>query len=178
MKSILLSILTVPVFILECHCYNVGSLRFGPPIKNRVTPSNIFHSRSSLLLSTTYHHNANNMISHHLKKPLSLAVNMEDSDPTATAKEGMLSRVLRMLKPKSSENMSTKDMLKKMGLATLLSYGFLSNISSVLCVSASWFTFSKRVRITRTTLFIVENINFLLTNTFHFLISLIIIRLV
>jgi hypothetical protein len=55
-----------------------------------------------------------------------------------------LSRFLNAFKPKG-EKMSTKELLAKMGLSTLLSYGFVSNMGYCVTVSAAWFTFTKKV---------------------------------
>lgn len=40
--------------------------------------------------------------------------------------------------------MSTKEMLAKMGLSTLLSYGWVSNMSYCVTVSLAWFGFTKK----------------------------------
>ncbi len=54
-------------------------------------------------------------------------------------------RFINMFKPKSSENMTPKEMLAKMGLSALLSYGFVSNMSYCVTVSLAWFGFTKKV---------------------------------
>mmetsp|Transcript_25344 Transcript_25344/g.37899 ORF Transcript_25344/g.37899 Transcript_25344/m.37899 type:complete len:173 (-) Transcript_25344:9-527(-) len=60
-------------------------------------------------------------------------------------KVGALKRFLKMFKPKSaSENMTPKEMLAKMGLSALLSYGFVSNMSYCVTVSLAWFGFTKK----------------------------------
>ena len=53
-------------------------------------------------------------------------------------------KFISMLKPKSEKDISTKDMLKKMGLSTFLSYGWVSNMSYCICVSLAWFGFNKK----------------------------------
>jgi len=46
--------------------------------------------------------------------------------------------------PKSSENLSSKEMLAKMGLSVLLSYGWVSNMNYSISVSLAWFGFTKK----------------------------------
>lgn len=53
-------------------------------------------------------------------------------------------KLMNGMKPKSDKKMSTKEMLAKMGLSTLLSYGFVSNMFMGACVSFSWYTFSRK----------------------------------
>lgn len=59
-------------------------------------------------------------------------------------KKSIWGKFMAIIKPQSSEKISTKEMLKKMGLSMLLSYGFVSNITSVIITSMAWFTFSKK----------------------------------
>jgi hypothetical protein len=53
-------------------------------------------------------------------------------------------KLFAMLKPKSSEKMSSKEMIKKMGLNVFLSYGWVSNMSYCVTVSVAWFVFSTK----------------------------------
>lgn len=59
-------------------------------------------------------------------------------------KKNVISKFFGMLKPQRSDNMSTKEMLAKMGLSTLLSYGWVSNMSYCVTVSLAWFGFTKK----------------------------------
>lgn len=59
-------------------------------------------------------------------------------------KKNAFSKVMGSLKPKSSEKMSTKELLAKMGLSTLLSYGWVSNMYNCVNVSLAWFAFTKK----------------------------------
>lgn len=45
------------------------------------------------------------------------------------------------------KKMTTRERLAKMGLATLLSYGLVSNINSCITVGISWFAFSKKTQL-------------------------------
>jgi len=65
-------------------------------------------------------------------------------DDSSEKKKGIFGRVMNMFKPKSSENLSTKELLAKMGLSALLSYGFVSNMSYCVTVSLAWFGFTKK----------------------------------
>jgi len=69
------------------------------------------------------------------------------SPPSEDPKEknnNIFSKFFRMLRPQRSEQMSTKEMLAKMGLSTLLSYGWVSNMSYCVTVSLAWFGFTKK----------------------------------
>jgi len=59
-------------------------------------------------------------------------------------KGGILSKVKSMFGSKPSDGLSTKQRLAKMGLSCFLSYGFVSNMAIVVCVSLSWFGFTKK----------------------------------
>eukprot|EP00979_Chaetoceros_neogracilis_P017045 scaffold10175_cov268-Chaetoceros_neogracile.AAC.1 len=59
-------------------------------------------------------------------------------------KKNAFSRFMGTLKPKSSDKMSTKELLAKMGLSTLLSYGWVSNMYNCVNVSLAWFAFTKK----------------------------------
>jgi len=43
-------------------------------------------------------------------------------------------------------NLTTRQRLAKMGLAAVLSYGWVSNVSYAVCISIAWYGFSKKVR--------------------------------
>jgi hypothetical protein len=70
----------------------------------------------------------------------------EDSNVPAAdeKKKSFFGKIFNAMKPKSGKNMSTKEMLAKMGLSTLLSYGFVSNMSMGACVTCSWYTFARK----------------------------------
>jgi hypothetical protein len=44
------------------------------------------------------------------------------------------------------EKLTTRQQLAKLGLAAVLSYGWVSNMSYCICVSIAWYGFSKQVR--------------------------------
>ena len=50
----------------------------------------------------------------------------------------------RLFPPKEDDGLTTRQRLSKMGLSVLLSYGFVSNISTSITAALSWFLFSKR----------------------------------
>lgn len=63
-------------------------------------------------------------------------------------KKGAFKRFMDRAKPKSGEEkLTTKERLAKMGLATLLSYGWVSNINSCITVGLSWFAFAKKTKL-------------------------------
>lgn len=66
--------------------------------------------------------------------------------PLDNDKQGVMTKIMNIFRPKSSENLSTKELLAKMGLSALLSYGFVSNMSYCITVSLAWFGFTKKVR--------------------------------
>lgn len=72
------------------------------------------------------------------------AGSLKSSDKNKT--KNMFARLMNKIKPKTNENMSTKEMLAKMGLSALLTYGWISNTFICGTVSAAWFVFNKRVR--------------------------------
>eukprot|EP00986_Skeletonema_menzelii_P008001 scaffold3240_cov155-Skeletonema_menzelii.AAC.5 len=67
------------------------------------------------------------------------------SQVDATKKSSPFSKLISIFKPKKDPSgLTTKEKLKKMGLAALLSYGFVSNMSYAITLSVSWFTHSKK----------------------------------
>ncbi len=80
----------------------------------------------------------------HASQVASLPDDESDEIKMEQQKKNIFSKFVGMLKPQKSENLSTKELLKKMGLSMFLSYGFVSNITSVIITSLSWFTFSKK----------------------------------
>jgi hypothetical protein len=71
-------------------------------------------------------------------------VNPSSSDDPKGKNKNIISKFFGMFKPQRSDNMSTKEMLAKMGLSTLLSYGWVSNMSYCVTVSLAWFGFTKK----------------------------------
>ncbi len=71
------------------------------------------------------------------------SVSEEPNEP-APEKKSFLGKAMDIIKPKSSDKLSTKETLKKMGLSVLLSYGFVSNMTYCVITGLSWFTFSKK----------------------------------
>ena len=55
-----------------------------------------------------------------------------------------LKSIFQSKKNKDPSGLTTKEKLRKMGLAALLSYGFVSNMSYAITLSVSWFTHSKK----------------------------------
>ena len=55
-----------------------------------------------------------------------------------------LKSIFQSKKNKDPSGLTTKEKLQKMGLAALLSYGFVSNMSYAITLSVSWFTHSKK----------------------------------
>lgn len=45
------------------------------------------------------------------------------------------------------DGLTTKQRLAKMGLATVLSYGWISNTNAMILVAAAWYVFSVKVRV-------------------------------
>lgn len=50
-------------------------------------------------------------------------------------------------KGKKDESLTFKQRLAKMGVATVLSYGMISNLSYAILVALAWFGFSAKVRV-------------------------------
>ncbi|CAB9526386.1 expressed unknown protein [Seminavis robusta] len=75
----------------------------------------------------------------------------EDSTPSPESSEppkSLWGRIKGYFSPnREDENMSFKERLAKMGVATVLSYGMISNLSYALLVSLAWYTFSAKTRL-------------------------------
>jgi len=69
---------------------------------------------------------------------------VDTPEPEPTKEKTKIQKVLAMMKPQKSENLSTREMLQKMGLSVLLSYGWVSNMSYCVTVSLAWFGFTKK----------------------------------
>ena len=71
---------------------------------------------------------------------------VENSQEVADATtKSLLSKLKSIVQPKKDPSgLTTKEKLRKMGLAALLSYGFVSNMSYAITLSVSWFTHSKK----------------------------------
>lgn len=96
-------------------------------------------------VSTITHHSytrSNSSLCADLKN---VASDEDENNPAAPEKKkSVFGKFLNAMKPKSDKNMSTKEMLAKMGLSTLLSYGFVSNMSMGACVTCSWYAFARK----------------------------------
>lgn len=132
MKPLQFRLLSLLVIAQQCHSYNVG-MTLSSSIKPRMS----CHPHPT---STKEWFNCN---SRHSQSKLFA----EDIDfkPAENENKGMLSRFVRLFKPKSSENMTTKELLAKMGISFFLSYGFVSNMTYCVSVSLAWFGFTKKV---------------------------------
>jgi len=135
-KSIFTSLLWLSN-AFTCLAYNVP-LRTTLTSKlsvNNVGPFSLQHPTSKPLRDRT-------------QSPLFAEATHEESDDTPSTNEekktGILGRLASMLKPKSSEKLTTKELLSKMGLSALLSYGFVSNMSYCVSVTLAWFGFTKK----------------------------------
>lgn len=78
----------------------------------------------------------------------------DDSDPSPTSasadpeKVGFGKRVGSYFKgSETDDGLTFRQRLAKMGLATVLSYGWISNTNAMILVSAAWYVFSAKVRI-------------------------------
>lgn len=77
--------------------------------------------------------------------------NHEDDPDLAPITDQNHSMTLRQrlrgyIRPRNNDDeLSFRQRLGKMGLACMLSYGWISNLSVGVCVSASWYVFSKKV---------------------------------
>ena len=64
-----------------------------------------------------------------------------DKDDETTFRE----RIRKLwVKKDADDGLTTRQRLAKMGLAAVLSYGWVSNLSYVICVSIAWYLFSKK----------------------------------
>lgn len=128
-----LSAIIILVKSLHCKSYNVA---FSEVSHQRFTPHGFY---PQTLSKSILHKNKHKQI-----KTQIFADRSNDKHSNEKSR-GLLSPLFQMLKPKSSENLSTKELLAKMGLSTLLSYGFVSNMSYCVTVSLAWFGFTKKV---------------------------------
>jgi hypothetical protein len=75
-----------------------------------------------------------------------------DSNNDVASKDGSVDsktiwqRVRAYFAPKKEDNLPFRQRLAKMGLAAVLSYGWVSNMSYSVTVSIAWYIFSKQVR--------------------------------
>jgi len=84
-----------------------------------------------------------------IPEKFSATVSNDDGDSsipekTESEKKTGIAKYIAMLKPKSDPEMSTKDLLRKMGLSVFLSYGWVSNMSYCVSVSIAWFAFTTK----------------------------------
>lgn len=71
-----------------------------------------------------------------------------DDDDASAEKLTFRERLAKALpqKDQDGEKLSFRERLAKMGLACVLSYGFVSNLNAGITTGLSWFVFAKRVR--------------------------------
>ena len=69
-----------------------------------------------------------------------------DSDDDTETKLSLITRFRKWFAGEGADGLTAKERLAKAGLAALLSYGFVSNMSYAVSVSLAWFIFNKRVR--------------------------------
>ena len=62
--------------------------------------------------------------------------------------KSVLKKLKGLIKGNNGDELTTKERLAKMGLAALLSYGWVSNMSYAVCTGLAWFTFAKQTGIT------------------------------
>jgi hypothetical protein len=65
---------------------------------------------------------------------------VEDSEKASTFR----ARLKKLWVKDKDDGLSTRQRLAKMGLAAVLSYGWVSNVSYAICVSIAWYGFSKK----------------------------------
>lgn len=130
--------IVVLVKCLYCKSYNVAFSKVSHP---KFTPRGF--CPQTLSKNILYENK-------HSQSKTQIFADRSDDKHSNEKPTGLLSPLLQMLKPKSSENMSTKELLAKMGLSALLSYGFVSNMSYCVTVSLAWFGFTKKVRFSST----------------------------
>lgn len=97
-------------------------------------------------VSTMTHHDHYIRTSSSLFADVQNTGNEEDSNAVEDneKRKSAFGKILNAMKPKTDKSMSTKEMLAKMGLSTLLSYGFVSNMSMGACVTCSWYAFARK----------------------------------
>jgi hypothetical protein len=73
----------------------------------------------------------------------------EEAPPTPEEPASKLTfreRWTKVFPKQEGDQIPFRQRLAKMGLAMVLSYGFVSNINSVVTTAIAWFVFAKRVR--------------------------------
>ena len=68
-------------------------------------------------------------------EPSNEEINKPSTDEAAT---GAFGKIKAMFKTKNDDGLTTKERLKKLGLAAFLSYGWVSNMSYAVALSLSW----------------------------------------
>ena len=124
--AIFASVLLIAALSPVSNAYSVTSLSTRKPISLTSSQAKLVPASNSRLFS-----DSSDEIS-------------TSTDEEPEVKKNVFSKMMGALKPKSSDNTSTKEMLAKMGLSTLLSYGWVSNMYNCVNVSLAWFTFAKR----------------------------------
>jgi len=119
------SLLLTAALLSVSNAYSVTSLSTRQPISLTSSQAKLVPARNSRLFSDS-----------------SDEISISSDEPDV--KKNVFSKMIGALKPKSSDKISTKEMLAKMGLSTLLSYGWVSNMYNCVNVSLAWFTFAKK----------------------------------
>ena len=125
--TIFASVLLIAALLPASNAYSVNTLSTRQPISLTSSQAKLVPASNSRLFSDS---------SDEISTP---------TDEEPEVKKNAFAKMMGALKPKSSDdNTSTKEMLAKMGLSTLLSYGWVSNMYNCVNVSLAWFTFAKR----------------------------------
>lgn len=68
-----------------------------------------------------------------------------DAPDDGSAKLTFRERISKLWWKNDDSSLTTRQRLQKLGVAAVLSYGWVSNVSYAICVSLAWFGFSKKV---------------------------------
>ena len=129
-------LLFLSLTVYKCQSYNVGMTLTSSAVKPRMSTRALFPTVSAQKCCNSNFNQRNQ------SKLFAEDTSYEAPDDE---QKGMLSRIYRLIKPKSSENLTTKELLAKMGMSCFLSYGFVSNLSYCVSISLAWFGFAKKV---------------------------------
>ena len=128
------------------------SFAFSPTIRDTTQnmPFKYLTVQSSSINCPTANSLLNRRVLHHRcaipTPPLFAEANDNDNDETNVTLflKGLKSFYSKKEKA-NRDSLSTKERMAKLGLAVLLSYGFVSNMSAMIFLSLSWFSFSAKV---------------------------------
>jgi hypothetical protein len=118
--------------LIQGHVTSYSSLRYISHPRTTVSQK----KNGRLQQFTNRYHNPSYLFSHE-----------ENTSADQNTKGTFLHRIKERLvgKGKPSDGLTTRQRLAKMGLSTLLSYGFVSNMTLCVTVSLAWFSFNKKV---------------------------------